>query len=129
LLTLCEVNSKKWGPLTCEYRWHDLTSDVGLSQIRSCHRNSQVKGPHFLLLTSQIVINCILTVPFDLISSANNKVSHTSTHIYAKMNRHKIQIWSLKRVNHRGVFLGAEEWSALITDMFFMIAFSIWDLS
>jgi hypothetical protein len=31
-------------------------------------------------------------------------------------------------MNHRGVFGWQKKWSALITDMFVMIAFSIWDL-
>ena len=84
----------------------DMTWPPTLVSVRSGHLESHASCSHFQLLTSQIVINCILTVPFDLISSAINKVSHTSTHIYVKTNRQKIQTWSVKEVNHRGIFWG-----------------------
>jgi hypothetical protein len=72
------------------------------SEVRSCHRYSHVKGPHFWLLTSQRVSNCFYYNSFLLM-------------LQNLLENHQIPIFKKK-------------WSALITDMFVMIAFSIWEL-
>jgi hypothetical protein len=64
--------SRKYGPEDCDSRWPDQWPD----------QESQVKGPHFLLLTLQRVINCFIITLFSQYCKFIGKPPNTNSNAY-----------------------------------------------
>ena len=108
LITICEVNNKKWGPLTCKYRWHDLIWLRPTSEVRSCHRYSHVKGPHFWLLTSQRVSNCFYYSSF-LLMLQNLLENHQIPIFNSTLREFGLNPW-LQSNDDKSCFLKFKRW-------------------